>query len=56
MARQLLDLRLAQGEPEMIKLTWLPNWQAYAVRVNNRVVGMVMCKWQVPFRQRVEFA
>ena len=40
----------------MIKLTWLPNWRAYAVRRNGRLVGLVRCKALVPFRDVVEFA
>ena len=39
----------------MVKLTWLPNWQAYAVRLNGRVIGMVRCKWQLPFRAAIEY-
>lgn len=40
----------------MITLTWLPHWQAYAVRWNGRLVGMVRCKWQLPFRMAAEYA
>jgi hypothetical protein len=40
----------------MIKLTWLPSWRAYAVRLNGRIVGMVCCKLPLPFRAPVEFA
>ena len=39
----------------MIKLTWLPDWQAYAVRFNGRIIGMVYCKLPLPFRAPVEF-
>lgn len=39
----------------MIKLTWLPNWRAYAVRLNGRIIGMV-CKLPQPFRAAVEFS
>jgi hypothetical protein len=39
----------------MIKLTWLPNWRAYAVRLNGRIVGLVCCKLPLPFRTPVEF-
>lgn len=40
----------------MIKLTWLPNWRAYVVRLNGQVVGMICCKVPLPFRGAVEFA
>ncbi len=40
----------------MIKLTWLPNWQAYVVRRDGRIIGMVCCKMPLPFRLSVEFA
>jgi hypothetical protein len=40
----------------MIKLTWLPNWKAYCVRYEGRIVGMIRCKSPVPFRLAVEFA
>jgi hypothetical protein len=40
----------------MIKLTWLPNWKAYAVRRDGRVIGMVQCTMPLPFRQVVEFS
>jgi len=40
----------------MIKLSWLPHWQAYCVRVNGRIIGMVRCKIPMPFRVAVEFA
>ena len=39
----------------MIKLTWLPHWKAYSIRVNGRVVGLVRCKRPLPFRQAIEF-
>ncbi len=39
----------------MIKLIWLPNWRAYSVRRDGRVIGLVRCSWQMPFRQVVEF-
>ena len=40
----------------MVKLNWLPNWQAYAVRLNGRLIGMVRCKSPLPFRTFAEFA
>jgi hypothetical protein len=40
---------------ETIRLTWLPNWRAYAVRSNGRVLGMIQCKIPLPFRAPVEF-
>ena len=39
----------------MIKLTWLPNWRAYAVRLNGRTIGVVCCTLPLPFRAPVEF-
>lgn len=29
---------------EPIRLTWLPNWHAYAVRRGDRVLGLIMCR------------
>jgi hypothetical protein len=40
----------------MLKLIWLPNWKAYSVRRNGRIIGMVRCKQPLPFRVAVEFA
>jgi hypothetical protein len=40
----------------MIKLTWLPNWKAYSVRQDGRVIGMVRCSQRLPFRDVAEFA
>jgi hypothetical protein len=40
----------------MVKLVWLPNWKAYAVREGNRVLGLVRCTVPLPFRIVVEFA
>jgi hypothetical protein len=40
----------------MIKLTWLPNWKAYSVTQDGRVIGLVRCKQPLPFRFRVQFA
>lgn len=40
----------------MLKLTWLPNWKAYAVWRNGHVIGMVRFKWPIPFRQVIELA
>jgi hypothetical protein len=40
----------------MIKLNRLPNWHAYAVRLNERLIGMVRCKGPLPFRAAAEFA
>ena len=39
----------------MIKLTWLPHWNAYAVRLNGLVIGLVRLRSHIPFRQVVEF-
>ena len=40
----------------MVKLTWLPHWQAYSVRRDGRIVGMLRCKVPLPFRIVVEFS
>jgi hypothetical protein len=40
----------------MIKLTWLPHWQAYTVRFNGHIIGMLRCKAPLPFRMAVEFS
>jgi hypothetical protein len=40
----------------MIKLTWLPHWQAYSVRREGRIIGMLRCKVPLPFRMVVEFS
>lgn len=40
----------------VVKLTWLPNWKAYSVRRDGRIIGMVRCKQPLPFRITVEFA
>ena len=40
----------------MVKLTWLPHWQAYSVRRDGRIIGMLRCKVPLPFRIVVEFA
>jgi hypothetical protein len=45
-----------QEDGTMIKLTWLPNWKAYAVRRHGRMIGMVCFKFPMPFRQVIEFA
>lgn len=40
----------------MIKLRWLPHWKAYAVRRDGgRLIGLVRCKVQLPFRTAAEF-
>ena len=39
----------------MITLTWLPNWHAYSIRREGRIVGMVRCKHPLPFRTSVHF-
>ena len=39
----------------MIKLTWIPSWEAYAVRLNGKVLGLVRCRVNIPFRTVVEF-
>ena len=40
----------------MITLTWLPHWQAYAVRrAGGRLIGLVRCQVPLPFRAAVEF-
>ena len=56
MARSLLGTRLGVKVRQMIKLTWLPHWHAYAVRRDGRIVGMIRCKIPLPFRSAVEFA
>ncbi len=38
-----------------IKLTWLPHWRAYSIRLNGRVIGLVRCGQPLPFRQVVHF-
>ena len=40
----------------MIKLTWLPHWQAYSVRRDGRIIGMLRCKAPLPFRLVVQFS
>ena len=40
----------------MLKLSWLPHWQAYVVRWNGRIIGMVRCKVPLPFRVSVTFS
>lgn len=40
----------------MVKLTWLPNWRAYAVRRDGRIIGMIRCSQPLPFRIAVHFA
>lgn len=40
----------------MVKLTWLPDWKAYSVRRNGRVIGLVRCSMPLPFHVAVEFA
>lgn len=39
----------------MIILTWLPHWNAYSVRRNDRVIGMVRFRARAPFRQVTQF-
>ena len=40
----------------MITLTWLPHWNAYAVRrEGGRLIGLVRCTVSLPFRAVVEF-
>jgi hypothetical protein len=51
----LANVRMEQRIPE-VKLTWLPHWGAYSVRLGGRIVGMVRCKIPHPFRLLVEFA
>jgi hypothetical protein len=41
---------------DTIRLTWLPNWRAYSVRLNGRVLGLIRCKTPLPFNAPVEFA
>jgi hypothetical protein len=38
----------------MIKLSWLPHFRAYAVRINGHMIGLVRCKVPFPFRLAVE--
>jgi len=46
----------SRRESVMIKLTWLPHWNAYAVRCEGgRLIGLVRCKVPLPFRAVVEF-
>ncbi len=40
----------------MITVTWLPNWQAYAIWRKRQLLGLVRFKYPFPFRQVVEFA
>ena len=40
----------------MVKLAWLPNWKAYCVRVDGRIVGIVRCNVPYPFRVAIHFA
>ncbi len=51
-----LNIVLVGGTQPVIKLSWLPHWRAYVVRVNGRAVGLVRCSMPLPFRGRVEFA
>jgi len=37
----------------MVSLTWLPNWRAYSVRYEGRIVGMVQCMWPRPFKEAI---
>jgi hypothetical protein len=53
---RLGDKKLQKGALPMIKLTWLPNWHAYAVRLDGRIVGMVRCTVPLPFRPAAAFA
>jgi hypothetical protein len=39
----------------MVRLTWLPSWRAYSVRLNGKVIGLIRCKTPLPFRCAVEF-
>jgi hypothetical protein len=39
----------------VIQLAWLPHWQAYAVRLNDRMIGMIRCKPPYPFNLPVRF-
>lgn len=39
----------------MVTLRWLPHWQAYSVRQNGRIIGLVRCKIPIPFRLPVQF-
>lgn len=39
----------------MVKLVWLKDWQAYAVRYKGKLIGLVRCKLPFPFRLAVEF-
>lgn len=40
----------------MIQLIWLPHWQAYSVRWNGHIVGMIRCQQPLPFRRPVQYA
>lgn len=39
----------------MIKLSWLPNLRAYAVRLNGHNVGLVRFQYPFPFRLVAQF-
>jgi len=39
----------------MLKLTWLPHWRAYSIRLNGKVIGLVRCGRPLPFRHGVQF-
>ncbi len=55
-ARHLLSERSSDRDTEMITLTWLPSWQAYAIRKSGRMVGLVRCHHPFPFRATFAFA
>jgi predicted acetyltransferase len=38
----------------MIQLKWVPQQQAYSVRRNSRVIGMVRFRRRLPFREVIE--
>ncbi len=48
-------MQRAMKNCSMIKLTWLPHWKAYSIRVNGQILGQVRCKLPLPFRAPVEF-
>ena len=56
LAGTLTALPLCRRIVRMIKLTWLPHWQAYSVRRDGRIIGMLRCKAPLPFRMVVQFS
>jgi len=40
----------------MVTLLWIPDWEAYAVRRDGRMIGMVRFVWPSPFKVVVEIS